>query len=107
MKLHWSPRSPFVRKVMIVAHERRLVDRLDCVRTVAAIGAILAGATAAQREALENYFETIGVAYQIADDVSIWAAGNARCSGSSERPPYSKVWRSLSADARGARTSAT
>ena len=22
MKLHWSPRSPFVRKVMIVAHER-------------------------------------------------------------------------------------
>lgn len=37
MKLHWSPRSPFVRKVMIVAHERRLVDRLDCVRTVAAM----------------------------------------------------------------------
>ena len=36
MKLHWSPRSPFVRKVMIVAHELGLVDRLDCVRTVAA-----------------------------------------------------------------------
>jgi glutathione S-transferase len=36
MKLHWSPRSPFVRKVMIVAHEVGLVDRLDCVRTVAA-----------------------------------------------------------------------
>ena len=36
MKLHWSPRSPFVRKVMIVAHERGLVDRLNCVRTVAA-----------------------------------------------------------------------
>jgi glutathione S-transferase len=35
MKLHWSPRSPFVRKVMIVAHERGLVDRLKCVRTVA------------------------------------------------------------------------
>lgn len=34
MKLHWSPRSPFVRKVMIVAHERGLVDRLDCVRTI-------------------------------------------------------------------------
>jgi glutathione S-transferase len=34
MKLHWSPRSPFVRKVMIAAHERGLVDRLDCVRTV-------------------------------------------------------------------------
>jgi glutathione S-transferase len=33
MKLHWSPRSPFVRKVMIVAHELGLVDRLDCVRT--------------------------------------------------------------------------
>jgi glutathione S-transferase len=36
MKLHWSPRSPFVRKVMIVAHERGLVDRIACVRTVAA-----------------------------------------------------------------------
>ena len=36
MKLHWSPRSPFVRKVMIVAHELGLIDRLDCVRTVAA-----------------------------------------------------------------------
>jgi glutathione S-transferase len=36
MKLHWSPRSPFVRKVMIVAHERGVVGRLDCVRTVAA-----------------------------------------------------------------------
>jgi glutathione S-transferase len=36
MKLHWSPRSPFVRKVMIVAHERGLVDRITCVRTVAA-----------------------------------------------------------------------
>ena len=36
MKLHWSPRSPFVRKVMIVAHERGLVDRLTCLRTVAA-----------------------------------------------------------------------
>ena len=36
MKLHWSPRSPFVRKVMIVAHELGLADKLDCVRTVAA-----------------------------------------------------------------------
>ena len=37
MKLHWSPRSPFVRKVMIVAHEHGLVDRIVCVRTVAAM----------------------------------------------------------------------
>ena len=37
MKLHWSPRSPFVRKVMIVVHERGLVDRIVCVRTVAAM----------------------------------------------------------------------
>ncbi len=37
MKLHWSPRSPFVRKVMIVAHERGLAGRIDCVRTVAAM----------------------------------------------------------------------
>jgi glutathione S-transferase len=37
MKLHWSPRSPFVRKVMIVAHERGFGDRITCVRTVAAM----------------------------------------------------------------------
>jgi glutathione S-transferase len=36
MKLHWSPRSPFVRKVMIVLHELGLVDRVTCVRTVVA-----------------------------------------------------------------------
>lgn len=34
MKLHWSPRSPYVRKVMIAAHEMGLGDQLDCVRTV-------------------------------------------------------------------------
>src|SRR5579863_8534201 len=37
MKLHWSPRSPFVRKVMIVAHERGLAGRITCLRTVAAM----------------------------------------------------------------------
>jgi glutathione S-transferase len=36
MKLHWSPRSPFVRKVMVVVHERGLAERIICVRTVAA-----------------------------------------------------------------------
>ena len=39
MKLHWSPRSPFVRKVMIVAHETGLVDRLELIRSVAAMNA--------------------------------------------------------------------
>jgi glutathione S-transferase len=34
MKLHWSPRSPYVRKVMIVAHELGLMDRIETVRTV-------------------------------------------------------------------------
>jgi glutathione S-transferase len=34
MKLHWSPRSPYVRKVMVVAHELGLMDRLEIVRTV-------------------------------------------------------------------------
>jgi glutathione S-transferase len=34
MKLHWSPRSPYVRKVMIAAHEMGLSDQLHCVRTV-------------------------------------------------------------------------
>ena len=36
MKLHWSSRSPFVRKVMVVAHETGLAGRIDCVRTVVA-----------------------------------------------------------------------
>lgn len=38
MRLHWSPRSPFVRKVMIAAHELGLADRIDTVRTVVRMG---------------------------------------------------------------------
>lgn len=34
MILHWSPCSPFVRKVMIVAHETGLAERLERVRSV-------------------------------------------------------------------------
>jgi glutathione S-transferase len=37
MKLHWSPRSPYVRKVVIVAHESGLADRLERVRSVVAM----------------------------------------------------------------------
>lgn len=37
MTLHWSPRSPFVRKVMVFAHEAGLVDRIRTVRTVVAM----------------------------------------------------------------------
>ena len=35
MTLHWSPRSPFVRKVMVAAHERGIANRLTLVRSVA------------------------------------------------------------------------
>jgi glutathione S-transferase len=34
MKLYWSPRSPFARKVMIVAHETGLVGRIVCLPTL-------------------------------------------------------------------------
>jgi glutathione S-transferase len=37
MRLHWSPKSPYVRKVMVCAHELDLVDRLELVRSVAAM----------------------------------------------------------------------
>ncbi len=37
MKLHWSPRSPFVRKAMGAAHELGLADRIETRRTVAAM----------------------------------------------------------------------
>jgi glutathione S-transferase len=37
IKLHWSPKSPYVRKVMVCAHELQLVDRLELVRSVAAM----------------------------------------------------------------------
>lgn len=33
MKLRWSARSPFVRKVMVSAHELGVVDRIELVRT--------------------------------------------------------------------------
>jgi glutathione S-transferase len=37
MRLHWSPRSPFVRKVMVAAHELGLADRIETMRTVVAM----------------------------------------------------------------------
>ena len=37
MKLHWSPRSPFVRKVMILAHETGQAEAFERVRTVVAM----------------------------------------------------------------------
>ena len=37
MKLHWSPRSPFVRKVAILLHETGLEANVERVRSVAAI----------------------------------------------------------------------
>jgi glutathione S-transferase len=36
MKLHWSPRSPYVRKVMMLAHETGQVGKLNLVRSVVA-----------------------------------------------------------------------
>ncbi len=39
MRLHWSPRSPFVRKVMVLAHETGLVGRIETIRTVVAMNA--------------------------------------------------------------------
>ena len=36
MLLHWSPRSPYVRKVLIAAHETGVADRIETVRTVVA-----------------------------------------------------------------------
>lgn len=40
MTLHWSPKSPYVRKVMMVAHEVGVADRIRLVRSVAAMRTI-------------------------------------------------------------------
>lgn len=37
MQLHWSPKSPYVRKVLIAAHELGIDEQLDRVRSVAAM----------------------------------------------------------------------
>jgi glutathione S-transferase len=37
MKLYWSSRSPYVRKVMIFAHECGLAARIECERTLVAM----------------------------------------------------------------------
>ena len=37
LTLHWSPRSPYVRKVMVCAHELGLTDKIRTVRSVAAM----------------------------------------------------------------------
>jgi len=36
MKLHWSPRSPYVRKVMVAAYETGLAARIERMRSVVA-----------------------------------------------------------------------
>jgi glutathione S-transferase len=36
MKLFWSSRSPFVRKVMVFAHETGLADRIERIQTIVA-----------------------------------------------------------------------
>jgi glutathione S-transferase len=38
MKLHWSLASPFVRKVMVVAHEAGIADRLKLIETTVSMG---------------------------------------------------------------------
>lgn len=43
MKLYWSSRSPFVRKVMIFAHECGLASRIECERTLVAMNKPNAG----------------------------------------------------------------
>lgn len=37
MKLHWSPKSPYVRKVMVCALELGLGERIELIRSVAAM----------------------------------------------------------------------
>ena len=37
MKLHWSPKSPYVRKVMICLHELGMTDQVENIRSVAAM----------------------------------------------------------------------
>lgn len=37
LKLHWSPKSPYVRKVMMCARELGVLDRLELMRSVAAM----------------------------------------------------------------------
>jgi glutathione S-transferase len=40
MKLHWSPKSPFARKVMVAAHETGLADSIVLVRSPVAMTAL-------------------------------------------------------------------
>ncbi len=39
MKLHWSSRSPYVRKVMICVHELGLADKIECISSVVSLSA--------------------------------------------------------------------
>ncbi len=40
MKLHWSPKSPYVRKVDVAAYELGLTDRIDRVRSPVAMSTV-------------------------------------------------------------------
>ncbi len=40
MKLHWSSRSPYVRKVMICAYELGLADRIERIHSISVTSAL-------------------------------------------------------------------
>jgi len=40
MKLYWSPRSPFVRKVMVCAHELSIADRIETVYALVSLSQV-------------------------------------------------------------------
>jgi glutathione S-transferase len=40
MKLYWSPRSPFVRKVMVCAHELGIADRIEKIYTLVSASSV-------------------------------------------------------------------
>ena len=65
MKLHWSPKSPYVRKVMIALEELGAQSDLTLIRSVAANGTPSA-ITQKMREALTITLNTPSVKNQIA-----------------------------------------
>ena len=40
MKLYWSPRSPFVRKVMVCAHELGIAERIETIYTLVSMSTL-------------------------------------------------------------------
>jgi len=94
MRLHWSPKSPYVRKVMVCAHELDCVADLELVRSVAAM--LKPNARLMQDNPLSKIPTLVrGDGFTLFDSVVICEYLNQRAGGSLFPQQDNEKWQAL------------